>query len=252
MNVASGSFLLLPALFLFPPSFFFLRGGHWWWWYLLFSPFWYFSSIEVEMETRVSSFSMQNSKQFPVLISYPYVPPSCRHWCLQNLSFSGFLTCKMAHFLALSSLPALKFESSLLCKVFPIPLFPSLFTLLFLLEISSSLIKQRHCLSTSFSLGGLRDHFQEKGPQTCLLCRLESKNTQDPFRMSFYFPGGTSSHSESLVKKTEFKARKGPLHVFFYINGCRRNLEKLNPIEEFSQMQKMGKWSIWIIESPVW
>lgn len=41
------------------------------------------------------------------------------------------------------------------------------------------------------------------------------------------------------------------LHVTHQVNGYRRKLEKLKSHQRFSEMQKIDKWSIWIMEFPV-
>ena len=131
-------------------------------------------------------------KNFLSVSPIAYVPPS--HWsrCLQNLSISGFLTCRAAHDLALSPLPTLTFECTLLCECSP----SRHFFLSFYVVVSVTDVFC--CLSTSslfWVAWGII--FQGKGLQTCLLRHLESKSTLGHFSMVFNFPGGKGTHFES-------------------------------------------------------
>lgn len=159
----------------------------------------------------------------------------------------------MAYVSASSPLPTLQFESS-----------P---TLQSMCHSSISFLFVIYCLSHRYLLvSSNRDFvfphlcccwvvweimFKRRRSQTCLLCCLESRSAQDHFRNFFYLPGGKGRRFDSLVKIMKFKARRRILPAI-QKSGWEENWKNSNPIKDFSKMQKMDKWSIWIMEFPVW
>lgn len=120
---SSWNFRLLSALFLFPLRS--LCGGKSI--CLQFSPFRSFSSIEIEKEIRVSLFPTQNSRRFPAFIYCL----ACTSFMLKLMSLKPELSwvSHLQNGLLLSMIIPnnIKFESTFLCAILHIPLFPSVF-----------------------------------------------------------------------------------------------------------------------------
>lgn len=119
-------------------------------------------------------FPIQNSKQCPCI----YLVCMSFRLTLSPICFSGFLRCKVADFSALSSLPTLQFESSLICKVFTVPSFSIFICCCFhysylLVSLNINFVFLHPCC-----FEGVRGVlFKRRGPQTSLPSR--SKSTSD-------------------------------------------------------------------------